>query len=67
NCVLYSAFNVHEKWAYFMPELVVRPQKIKVFGRPEGGYRPTDCRLFMNGCDSPAFSSVETAQQSLQP
>jgi acetyltransferase-like isoleucine patch superfamily enzyme len=28
---------VHEKWAYFMPELVVRPQKIKVFGRPGGG------------------------------
>ena len=29
---------MHEKWAYFMPELVVRPQKIKVFGRPGGGY-----------------------------
>jgi hypothetical protein len=28
---------VQEKWAYFMPELVVRPQKIKVFGRPGGG------------------------------
>lgn len=28
---------MHEKWAYFMPELVVRPQKIKVFGRPGGG------------------------------
>ena len=28
---------MQEKWAYFMPELVVRPQKIKVFGRPVGG------------------------------
>ena len=53
---------MQEKWAYFMPELVVRPQKIKVFGRPGGYSMKLKRRMIIELTDSNT-GAVETVTE----